>query len=306
MASSYPYMDTLARLNKSGGYTPGYQSGSGAGSSGGGFLSQAPDYSNVPSYEVPTFTSPKQISMGDVPKYQNPGELNMPTFLAPDLKEYIKNIEIPGVTIALPEIDKQFIREQTQELGSPALSEERLGFQEALQEARKYSDNPAVVSKVIRDLMRSRGTNISKILGASGQTATNMEAGRRAEKLNVDVNNANLEQTRNLTKVKAETEIANKEIEEQNARLYNEKMDAYQKVIQDMLNQRNAESTYNNNAAMTGWSMDKQNQIATNAAMWNLQNTALMNKSNMEYQSKQAGYEEDLKNGTATAKTQRW
>jgi len=222
----------------------------------------------------------------------------MPEFQSPDLQEYIKNIDIPGVTIALPEIDKQYIREQTQELSSPAMSQERLGFQEALQEARRYSDNPAVISKVIRDLMRSRGSNISSILGSAGQTAANMEAGLRAEKLNVDVNNANLEQARNLTEVKAETEITNKEIEEENSRLYNERMDAYQKVIQDMLNQRNAESTYNNNAAMTSWTMDKQNQISGNAAMWQLTNQAAMSKADQEYAAAMTAYEAEKKNPT--------
>jgi hypothetical protein len=145
--------------------------------------------------------------------------------------------------------------------------------------------------------MRGRGTNISKILGSAGQTATNLEAGRRAEKLNVDVNNANLEQTRNLTKAKGEYEIKNKEIEEKNSRLYNEKMDMYQKTIQDMLNQRNAESTYNNTAAQSAYNMDKQNQIASNSAMWNLQNQALLNKSDREYAAAAAGYETDAKNG---------
>ena len=247
--------------------------------------STASDYGETSGYNMPTFTAIPKVSMGDVPSYKSPGQLTMPTFQAPDLKEYIKNIDIPGVTINMPEIDKQFIKEQTQELSSPAISEERLGFQEALQEARQYSDNPAVVAKVIRDLMRSRGTNISKIVGSAGQTATNMEAGRRAERLNVDTNNANLEQTRNLTKAKGEFEIKNKEIEEQNSRLYNEKMDAYQKVIQDMLNQRNAASTYNNQAAMTGWTMDKQNQIASNQAMWNLENQARLNAADKEYET---------------------
>lgn len=240
-------------------------------------------YEQVPSYNMPAFTPAPKVSFGAAPTYQAPAPLNLPTFESPVLREYQKTLAIPGVTIAMPGIDKQFIREQTQELASPALAEERMGLQTALMEARRYSDNPAIISKIVREMMASRGTGLSKILGASGQTASQMEAGNRAQQINVDTNNANLAQARNVMTAQAGFEATNKEIAEANQRLYGEKQDAYQKAVQDLLNQRNAASTYNNQANLSKYTMEGQGNMASQMADWNMKNQALLNKSNMEY-----------------------
>lgn len=255
-------------------------------------------FGTLPEYNLPNFQKPSPLPNIAPPTYQQPGTLNLPQFQSPDLQEYIKNIDIPGVKIDVPEIDRQFIKEWTQEYGAPALAEERTGFREALMEARKYSDNPAVVAKVIRDIMRGRGTNISKILGQAGQTAAHQEASNRANILNAAVNNANLEQARNLTKVKAETEMTNKEIAEQNQRKYAEAQDAYQKVVQDMLNQRNAAAQFNNQAALSEWDRQIADAMAMRAAEMGYNQQKAFSEADKNFAAAMAKWEAEQKNST--------
>jgi len=298
--SFYPYQNRLAPAGS--GNSDVANSSSSGGSSGitrGGWGissgSASNDLSNVPTYNLPAFQKASALPNIKAPTYQSPGELELPTFDTPSLEEYLKNIEIPGVKVEVPTIDNQFIKEKTQEYAAPSLAEERTSFRDALIEARKYSDNPAVVAKVIRDLMRTRGTGISKVLGSAGQTATNLEASNRANQMNANVNNANLEQARNLTKVKAETEIANKEISEKNERKYNEAMDLYQKTIADMLNQRNMESTYNNQALMSQYDKLMTDAMQQRAAEQSYINNAAIHSADQNFAAAMAKWEEDNK-----------
>jgi hypothetical protein len=155
-----------------------------------------------------------------------------------------------------------------------------------------------VISKIVREMMAARGTGLSKILGSAGQTATQMEAGNRAQKLNVDTNNANLAQARNMATAQAEFETTNKEIAEQNTRLYGEKQDAYQKAVQDLLNQRNASSSYNNQGAMSKYTMEGQGNISSQMAAWQMQNQGLQNAADKQFAQQMAGYEAELANGS--------
>jgi len=294
--SFYPYMDRLAPAgsgNPDVANSTGRSSGivrGGWGISAGG---NGNDLSNVPTYNLPAFQKASALPNIKVPTYQSPGELRLPTFDTPSLEDYIKNIDIPGVKVEVPTIDNQFIKEKTQEYAAPSLAEERTSFRDALTEARKYSDNPAVVAKVIRDLMRTRGTGISKVLGSAGQTATNLEASNRANQMNANVNNANLEQARNLTKVKAETEIANKEIAEKNERKYNEAMDLYQKTIADLLNQRNMSSTFNNQAAMSQYEKLMADAMAQRSAEQSYLNNAAVHSADQNFYAQMAQWENE-------------
>ena len=304
--SYYPYQDLLAPV-WSRGSSEGSSSGStkSGSSGGGGWLSQVSNsnLSNVPTYNLPSFQKASPLPNISVPTYKEPDELKLPTFEAPSLDEYIKNLDIPGVKVEVPTIDNQFIKEKTQEYAAPSLAEERQGFREALMEARKYSDNPAVVAKVIRDLMRGRGIGISKVLGSAGQTATNLEASNRANQMNANVNNANLEQARNLTKVKAETEITNKEIAERNERKYSEAMDLYQKVVADMLNQRNLSSTFDNQAAMSQYEKLMADAMAQRTAEQSYMNQAAIHSADQNFAAQMAAWEEDNKNNDAQSGT---
>lgn len=258
----------------------------------------------LPSYNLPEFQKPAPLPSIALPTYQNPGSFILPEFEAPDMDEYIKTLDIPGVKIEAPAIDKQFIKEWTQEYSAPAMSEERTSFRDALTEARKYSDNPAVIAKVIRDLMRTRGTGISKILGEATRTAANQEAANRAQLLNVAVNNANLEQTRNLAEAKAQNEIGNKEIAERNQRKYAEVMDAYQKTVQDMMNQRNAASSYNNQAAMSEYERLMQDAMNTRQAESSYNTQKAFTEADRKYAAEMAAWENAQKQESASTQKQ--
>jgi len=304
--SLYPYQNRLAPAGSGAGadFSDGAATNKSSGITRGGWGissgSSGSNLSDIPTYNLPAFQKASALPNIKVPQYQAPGELKLPEFTSPDLQEYIKNIDIPGVKVDVPTIDKQYIKEMTQEYAAPSLAEERSSFRDALTEARKYSDNPAVVAKVIRDLMRSRGTGISKVLGSAGQTATNLEASNRANILNAAINNANLEQTRNLTKAKAETEISNKEIAEENERKYNAAMDLYQKTVADMLNQRNMESTYNNQAAMSQYDKLMADALSQRSSEQSYLNNAALHTADQNFYAEMAQWEAENKNNTSS------
>lgn len=293
--SFYPYQDILSKGTGSADVNSGSARRSSGTTRGGWTMSTGGNntFSDVPAYNLPVFQKASPLPDINVPTYKSPGELKLPSFDTPSLDEYIKNIDIPGVKVEVPVVDNQFIKDKTQEYAAPSLAEERMGFRDALLEARRYSDNPTVVAKVIRDIMRGRGINISKVLGSAGQTATNLEASNRANQLSANVNNANLEQARNLTKVKAETEITNKEIAERNERKYNEAMDLYQKTIADMLNQRNMASTFDNQAAMSQYEKLMADAMAQRSAEQSYLNNAAIHSADQNFYAQMAQWEKE-------------